>query len=774
MPNKGRPTPPKKNAVNEIEALRARLEEAEQTLEAIRSGQVDALLVTGEQGDRIYTLSGADQIYRIIVETMFEAAFTADADGTILFCNRQFAGLLRLSMEEIRGHSITQFVEMTHRPILDNLLVQSRSSSVKCMLPLTVPDGTVRYVQLAASPIDTENRNSICVVVNDLTDLEDSNRTVALLKIQRAELEKREVALRQSEERFRSVLDSTSDVIYRLNVRTGRYEYISPSCQTITGYSSDELMALDRDVSLTMIHPDDLPAVKAALAGLEETGEQMLEYRQRNKNGDYRWLTNHVHLVKDASGLALYRDGIIADTTLRREAADRLRVSEERYRKIIAQALEGVWIIDLDGRTTYANDRMAQLLGHTVDEMIGRSIFDFIRSDDIPRNRASWFRSKEFINGRQFEQSYYHKSGRQVWLLSNMIMIDGSEIIGMFSDITQRKMDEMVLLGSKEKFSTMFQATPFAMSLMSLPEGILWDVNQAWLDLFGVTWREEVVAKPYADLGILPELGPGGSILKTLTKNGTVRNAEITTRLKNDELRYLLVNMDPVVISERSFILVSMEDVTVRKKAEERINSLLTEKDLILQEVHHRIKNNISTMISILSLQADDFTDPAYVSAFQDAVNRMRSMMVLYEKLYQSVSFTEISVSRYFASLADEIVSNFPSRGEVTIIKNIDDFILDVKRAQPLGIIINELLTNIMKYAFVDKPRGTITLSIRLSGNTVLIVIQDDGNGIPESFDLDNAAGFGLKLVRLFLKQLNGTFRLERVQGTRITIELTR
>jgi two-component sensor histidine kinase len=145
--------------------------------------------------------------------------------------------------------------------------------------------------------------------------------------------------------------------------------------------------------------------------------------------------------------------------------------------------------------------------------------------------------------------------------------------------------------------------------------------------------------------------------------------------------------------------------------------------------------------------------------------------MVLYDKLYRSTGFNTISVMKYLPSLVDEIVANFPNSTSVKIEKKIDDFILDAKRLQPLGIIINELLTNIMKYAFTGRIDGFITVSASLKGNGVCLIIQDNGNGMPESIDFENSPGFGLKVVRLLTKQIGGAIRIERENGTRIILE---
>jgi two-component sensor histidine kinase len=212
-------------------------------------------------------------------------------------------------------------------------------------------------------------------------------------------------------------------------------------------------------------------------------------------------------------------------------------------------------------------------------------------------------------------------------------------------------------------------------------------------------------------------------------------------------------------------------DITDRKHADEVIKSLLAEKELILREVHHRIKNNMNAMTAILSLQARKMEDRAAVAAFEDAGERMQSMQVLYDMLYQSASFSELSIMSYLPTLVDALLPNFPGFESVTVEKRIDDVILDVKHLQPLGLIVNELLTNSMKYAFTDAGGGHIVVSATRAAGRLIVVVQDDGKGLPESVSFENPSGFGLRLVQTFTKQLQGTIRIERGNGTKVILE---
>ena len=212
----------------------------------------------------------------------------------------------------------------------------------------------------------------------------------------------------------------------------------------------------------------------------------------------------------------------------------------------------------------------------------------------------------------------------------------------------------------------------------------------------------------------------------------------------------------------------------VRKRHEKRITKLLAEKELILKEVTHRIKNNLYTISSLLSLQASELVDPNAKAALEDAGLRVQSMKLLYEKLYEAPAFTEISVKDYLPALIGEIIANFPNKNLVRYSMDIDDFRLTTRIIQPLGIIVNELLTNIMKYAFQGRTSGVIKVSAKLNNSSVSLIVRDDGSGMPEHIDFDNSKGFGLKLVQALTTQLDGKISIERSEGTKIVLEFDR
>jgi len=265
----------------------------------------------------------------------------------------------------------------------------------------------------------------------------------------------------------------------------------------------------------------------------------------------------------------------------------------------------------------------------------------------------------------------------------------------------------------------------------------------------------------------------------------------VETVIRDNKIDLMLMNIDPAPGIERTCNTVSRsesgccvegEETTAGqagcnlqsgdlKIREERIIELLREKEILLKEVHHRIKNNMYTLESMLTLQCDSLRDTGAAEAIQDAVSRVHSMGLLYDKLYRSSNINEASAREYFSTLVDEITAMFANSDRVKIEKNIENFMLNAKILFPLGIFMNEILTNSMKHAFGDRKDGRIDISVTKKGGRASVAISDNGVGIPETINLKDPKGFGLTLINLLVLQISGDFRIERSGGTRCILE---
>jgi PAS domain S-box-containing protein len=337
------------------------------------------------------------------------------------------------------------------------------------------------------------------------------------------------------------------------------------------------------------------------------------------------------------------------------------------------------------------------------------------------------------------------------------------------AELAKRKCIEEALQISSEYTRSLIEASLDPLVTIS-PNGKITDLNKATEISTGYS-REELIGSNFIDYFTDSEQARAG--YQEVFQEGQVRDYALDLKHRDGIIMPVLYNASVYRNKTGQVIGVfaAARDITDRKLAEDKIKSLLSEKELLLREVHHRIKNNMSVITGMLMLQAETLKEPSAIAALKDAQGRVRSMMVLYDKLYRSANFRTISAKEYLTSLIDEIVRNFPSRSLITVETHIDDCILEAKTLSPMGIIINELLTNAMKYAFTDREKGIIRVSLSIKDKHATLIIQDNGSGIPESIDTGNSTGFGLQLVSMLTEQLEGTMRMEREEGTRFVME---
>jgi two-component sensor histidine kinase len=208
-----------------------------------------------------------------------------------------------------------------------------------------------------------------------------------------------------------------------------------------------------------------------------------------------------------------------------------------------------------------------------------------------------------------------------------------------------------------------------------------------------------------------------------------------------------------------------------RMVSENTIKQQLQEKELLIRETHHRIKNNIASIHGLLNIQAETVENEEAHSILKQALSRVNSVKDLYDKMLSADDIRIVSVAPYLDDLIYSSIPLFSYQTAVTVEKNIDDFTLDSDKLFLLGIIVNELLTNTMKYAFPGRDSGTIRVICKKKENHVCLIVHDDGIGLPEGFDIERSTGLGMNLVHMLSRQLDGTVRFENDNGAKVTVE---
>lgn len=224
---------------------------------------------------------------------------------------------------------------------------------------------------------------------------------------------------------------------------------------------------------------------------------------------------------------------------------------------------------------------------------------------------------------------------------------------------------------------------------------------------------------------------------------------------------------------EEGFIFTAI-DIAERKQAEGQLRTSLEEKELLLKEIHHRVKNNLQVISSLLSLQTRNIRDEAALEMFADSQNRIRSMALIHEKLYQSEDLARVDFASYIETLVAHLFQSYQVRSQrVRLVLEVENLYLGIDKAIPCGLIINELVSNALKHAFPEDREGSMKIRLaQVGAERFMVAVSDDGVGFPEGVDHRTTETLGLKLVNILVRQLNGEIELKSEGGTEFAIEI--
>ncbi|MFA5928506.1 MAG: PAS domain S-box protein [Candidatus Margulisiibacteriota bacterium] len=583
-------------------------------------------------------------------------------------------------------------------------------------------------------------------------------------------------ALKESEEKYSVTFLTHRDAI-NINAMDGIYIDINEGFTGLTGYNKEEVVGLSStELNIWAIPEDRLKLIK----GLQEHGRvDELESVFRCKDGSFK------NAVMSARTIMLRNTpfilSITRDITESKKAEAALRESELKYRRLIENSHDVIYTITADGNFTFISPSWTAMLGHQLSQVEGQSFQQFVHPDDLYLCQA-WLKKVIETGERQegFEYRVKHADGSWRWHTSSAVPLrDSSGAVvgfeGTARDITGRKIAELALQKIELRQKAILENAPVA--IIIIQDGKFIYLNAA-LDRHTGWAHEELQDRGIAEFVHKEDIA---MVLKNyqqrMTGDHQIPPYTMRVRKKDGNYVYAEVNGAVINIDGKPAMLGFLADITERKLAEDKVKTLLVEKELILREVHHRIKNNMATMINLLALQIESQKDNNEVrTALESAQNRLRSMGVLYEKLYRSDNIQEMSAQDYLPVLAGEIVNNLSNGiGVRTDTAQVADVILEANTLSTIGIIVNELLTNIMKYAFKDidhEKMIKVSLQKKAQGSIELI-IADNGRGLPPGIDLMHSNGFGMTLINMLAEQLGGTITVNSKtgQGTEWKIE---
>ncbi|MFT3780413.1 MAG: PAS domain S-box protein [Nibricoccus sp.] len=445
-----------------------------------------------------------------------------------------------------------------------------------------------------------------------------------------------------------------------------------------------------------------------------------------------------------------------------RETGKALRASEERFRSVVTNLKEVVFQTDAAGLWTFLNPAWTEITGFSVEQSLGTLFLDYVHPDDRERNNRLFGplieRKKDYC---RHEVRYLTKDGGYRWVevFARLVLDAKDQIIGTagtLNDITARKNSEETL----QKQRAAIEAAIDGVAILD-EEGRSTYINATLAGMFGHPRIDALIDKPWQEIfktAASSRLAEEG--FKQLHSTGKWRGAVSATRPDGSSFtaEFSLTRI------EGGGVVCVCRDITERIEAEQFILSSLKEKEVLLKEIHHRVKNNMQIVSSLLNLQLDHLQDEKSRMLFMESQARIASMALVHEKLYQSADLARIDFNEYLRDLTDNIVSVTGAKARNIFFElKTGDAQLGIDTAIPCGLIINELISNAYKHGFPNGGPGRVSLSLeKMPDGRFRIEVADSGRGIPTDFDVKKSRSLGMQLVYTLVQQLRGTLEIVR------------
>ncbi len=727
--------------------------------------------------DRLKT---ANETLQAAISSAPMVLWVTDTEGKLTIVEGKELENLRLLPGEAVGQSIFEIYN-NDPDSLDNIALVLAGSSCSW----NTLQGDLTY-EIRSTPLRNA-RGEVVGVVGVSIEIGDRSRSQVTLQIANQELERSfqqqteafKTALFESEKKYRNLIETSQELIWSVDLE-GLLTFVNSAAKRIYGYEPPEMIG--RHFTDFSVAEQKIQQIQIFEQFLARTSIQPI-----GPNSPYET----VHLRKDGTPVYLRVNSIVNEAEngtilgingTATDISDRLR-SEEALQKTTDQlwavlnAVPGLisWVSS-DLRYIGVNQHLATSFKRAPESFVGQEI-GFLE-------RGSSF--------AQLIRQFFESSSQQTWqeidieingFMRNYLIVaqkynQGSAAVSVGIDITDRKRAEAQknqlidsLQESEHKFRSLYEATSDA--VMLLDEQQFFDCNPATLKIFGCSKKEQFYGKHPSDFS--PLFQPNGQDSASLSSQittaamatGSYRFDWVHKRLDGSEFpAEVLLNV--MEINGKKCLQAVVRDITDRKRDEDQIKASLAEKEVFLQEIHHRVKNNLQVISSLLKLQSRYIQDSHVIEMLKESQNRVRSMALVHEQLYQSKDLSNIDFPEYIENLAHNLFQAYEiNAAGIKLQTNIAPCSLNVDTAVPCGLIINEFVTNSLKYAFTGQNKGTIKIDFSLDNNRVcVLVVSDSGIGLPKDLDYQNCRTLGLRLVVSLVKQIRGKIELLESVGT--------
>ncbi len=593
------------------------------------------------------------------------------------------------------------------------------------------------------------------------------NHDITTLK--RAEQNRHEIELR-----FRKFFMNASEYCYILSPE-GKIIDLNRSALKTLGYRKKEVLGR---------HIKELFASKwqKKVSALLQQKDPKLRNEQSlivTKSGEVRDVLFNIDAIKEKDGHVVHFIATQHDITGLNLLLNRLHQYQEVMAKTFLSLDDAVLILDCKKipRILECNPATIRIFGYAKDEMLGRAV-DFLYINrtafrKFQKTLHSAVKKKGYLSSFEFEMK---KKNGEVFPAEHSVYPlkdHKNKMIGWISvikDITHFKNVEKDIRESEEKYRRLVENINDVLFSLN-KDGIITYISPVITKIAGFS-PDEIMGRHFLKFIAPEDCSRIDSRFKEVLR-GKIKPTEYRIRIKSGGYRWVRSSSQPVHKDKKLIgIQGILTDITNEREAQYALTKSLKEKEILLREIHHRVKNNMQIMSSLLGLQTRFLKNKELANKFIEAQNRIKVMAFVHENLYKSQNRAQIDFNIYVSSLVKNLFKTYGVKpGMIKFENKIKDIFLNIETAIPCGLIINELISNALKYAFPDNRRGTIRIIMRRVKGLFNLAVEDNGIGFAEKFDFNKTQTLGLQLVRILTEQLNGSVTLYRKPRTKFLIK---
>ena len=518
--------------------------------------------------------------------------------------------------------------------------------------------------------------------------------------------------LREVNENLDITLKSIGDAVISTDP-AGKIGRMNPVAETLTGWTLAEAAGRPLPEVFRIINAQTRQPVADPVAKVLETGYIVGLANHTAliaRDGTERQIADSASPIRSAAGQTQGVVLIFRDVTHEYMVVERLRLLD----RAINAAGEGICITgpnEAGNPLVYVNHGFERLTGYPADEVLEQNM-RFLQGADtdrteVDRMRAAIDSEQEFTT----ELLNYRKDGTHFWNQISVTPVKDaadkvSHFVAVLQDITDRKQAQEALRDSEVQFRRLFEAAKDGILILDAETGMILDVNPFLVEMLGYA-HEQLLGKRIWDLGLLKDVVANQANFVTLQQQQYIRYEDLPLETNDGQRRNVEFVSNVYEVDHRKIIQCNIRDITERKRAQEALRELLREKESLLKEVHHRVKNNLQVISSLMRLQSAQVENPVAQAALRDMQNRIGSMALLHETLYQSESFARVDLATYLRSLCSQLFHSLATDPEsIQLRLDVASVNLDVNQAVPCGLLVNELVSNCLKHRLPGRTRG--------------------------------------------------------------------